>query len=275
MNRKQIIGRKFLYAISAAAVLAASSCSVHRLRDRYDEEVLNYEENRYNLYLKPETYFAVENIPRGTLDRKRTGEIFSGLEKLYSCNPGLKLKALSADDSESGEAYSMISICWEDHPPILRFWQRLFSEKSIAFTCPLDKYNSRLIKSDDSSEIYEVFVSLRQSTILPWIVQDDYEIFRIICSREITSSEWGIDDVEMLTDNRSADIQPVLNEKNDLLAYINYDEPEMSLYLYDLQAKTNSRLLDGASLPFFLPDSDNILFVSGRNNSDGISKFTI
>jgi hypothetical protein len=252
--------------------------------DRYDEQILSQQEDQFNLYARPNAP-KIRSVPQG--DGKSDGKKYSGswFEYLfswgyegksvfYTYDPIEKLCPLDLKDPEAETSYSIISICWNDRAPVLRFWQRLFNSKAVEFTCPMDSFNMRpLPEKEKGFKEYDALLTLRQGTIMPWVMMDDYEIYIVRIKKRLSDSSWSIVNVNQLTDNRFDDIQPVYSPDFKNIAYVSVvnDVPELRIMESDGKNKPLT-VAEKSSMPFYLYPSDNIIFVK---DMDGFRDFRI
>lgn len=256
--------------VAAISFIVLVSCAKTRIMDRYDEEILAQEEDRFNLYKQSGTAKAKE-VP-GDPDKPQTDEkenwfayLFSPSYKekssYYSLSEMKGLQPINMDSPDIGDKYAVMSICWNDNAPVLRFYQRLFNSKSMEFSFPLDKYNTREISRDESKVKREIIISLRQGTVLPWIMMDDYEIFKVTVSEDLKTKIWEIEKVDMLTENRIDDIQPILSESGAKIVFTSIDDGKASVNIMDSNGTNVAAIDEKASMPCFLPGGDDVIFV--------------
>jgi len=269
-----------LLAVISFTVLA--SCAKTRIKDRYDEEILTQEEDRFNLYKQANSVKARE-IP-GAPSKPQADEktnwfsyLFSGSyrEKMrfYSLSEMKGLQPLDMDSPDLSETYSIMAICWNDNAPVLRFWQRYFNSKAVEFSFPLNKNNSREISRDASTVRREIIISLRQGTMLPWIMMDDYEIFRITVNEDLKSGIWTIEKVDQLTDNRYDDVQALLSESGGEILFTTIEDDKPSVNIMDASGGHVVRIAEKASMPFYLPASNDVIFV--KEDEEGVRDFYV
>lgn len=243
--------------------------------DRYDEEILAQEEDRFNLYKQGDAVKAQE-VP-GDPSKPQTNEqenwfayLFSpnyrDKMKFYSLSEFKGLQPINMDSPDLKDKYAIMAICWRDNAPVLRFYQRLFNSKAVEFSFPLDKYNSRIVSKDESGTKREIIISLRQGTILPWIMMDDYEIFRITVNEDAKTGIWEIEKVEMLTENRIDDIQPLLSASGSKIVFTSIDDGKASVKIMDGNGTNPFTIDEKASMPCFLPGTDDVIFVKEDEN---------
>ncbi len=268
--KKKIKNNPSAFLIGLLVLLSAISlwsCSNQRVRDRFDEDVLNRQEDHYNLFFQSVDFPTGRRIPSHPVEEKMQEEstAYYRMSLLKGLEP-VRLQTL-----ENMAEYSAISICWNDGPPVLRFYQRLFNEKRMEFTAPVDKSNSRLVSEKDGVAEYEMIVALRQGTMFPWFQMDDYEIFKLQLLCHQASGQWEIKQVKMLTDNRIEDIQPVYSHDYAHIAFVRVDEEQPSLWLMNPDGSGQKMISEQASMPYFLPNSPLMIFV--RRSDEGMDFF--
>ena len=246
--------------VALCCIFLSLSCNNQRVRDRFDEAELNRREDHYNLYRRNISGLNRQRIP---FDAQKAMQMQKENDAVYYKASFLHgLEPLSYESMDNMENYGVIGICWADNPPVLRFYQRLFSSSAIAVSCPVDQHNSRIIERSKDAERHEVIVSLRQGTILPYFMMDDYEIFKLTLEHDLHSGDWSIKDVVMLTSNREENVQPMFNGSYNIIAYVQINSKgESSLWRMDADGNNKEKISDNASMPYFLPESGRLIFV--------------
>ncbi len=273
-----------LAALGVAAALLLAACRGGRIRDRHDEQVLAEAENHHNLYRR-DGDGSSEAVGIQRLAGTATATPHPEHQAIYTYSQAGLVREADATTPDADQQLAAMAIAWRDGPPILRFWQRHLNAKSIAFACPLDPYNTRPLPHDetghpptpepdgeDGAREFEVFVSLRQGTLMPWVIQDDYEIFAIRVRHHPAPDDWQILAVRQLTDNRDEDVQPVLDPGHRRLAWTVLDGETPRVMLRDLGSGAESVVAEDASLPFFLADGDGLLLVQA---AEGLRDFRV
>ena len=244
------------------------SCSKDRIMDRFDERVMSSSEDQYNLYnrdSKNRTISTLEDYIK--IPAPNSQEAFFRYKNLSHIEP---VPFVSPDFSAN---YALISVCWKKTPPVLRFWTRFLNiAKWVDLSIPLSDANSFILppegEDDINDESYCVIASIRQKTYMPWVVQDDYEIFKIKITGKLNDQgerSWRVGEITQLTDNREDDIQAVLTPDRKSIIYVSVDGNDKTLMKMDIDGGNSKMLVKDASLPYFIPDSGRLMFVKSSH----------
>ena len=263
-----------LFAIVMISFLLLS-CSKDRIMDRFDERVMSSEEDQYNLYsrdTKTKTISTLEDYI--TIPAPNSQEAYFRYKNLSDIEP---VPFVSPDFADN---YALVSVCWKKTPPVLRFWTRFLNiAKWVELSIPLSDANSFILPSkedeDINNESYCVIASIRQKTYMPWVVQDDYEIFKVKITGKINDKgerSWGVEEITQITDNRQDDIQAILSPDRKSIIYVLLDGNDKTLMKMDIDGGNPQILVKDASLPYFIPDSGRLMFVK---NSHTLRDFKI
>ncbi len=265
------IFRSWLSAVLAAfSALFWTSCSKDRIMDRHDERAMSMTEDHYNLYNGKGAAKTVTTIQeRSSLPVPEAGEIFCRYKNLSDIEP------VDVTSAKFSADYALISVCWKKSPPVLRFWTRFANvAKWVDLTIPLSDANSwRIIDNDtenDDGAAYAAIVPIRQHTYMPWIIQDDYEIFKVEIEERMDDDgnrSMVVVKIDQLTDDRVNDIQPILSPDKKSIVYVSVDGSEQKLMRMDVDGADPKIIAENASLPYFIPDSGKLLFVKNEKSS--------
>lgn len=261
--RKRLKKNDFLLLAPLILSGALLSCRQYQ-RDRWDESQIGEQENRHNLY---------RNRPE-TMSAEHLGFDRAVVMDTYVVS-GLKPDMTPVEKALSVDSYSILTVSRTSREPLLSLYKvekegdASEPQKTLLFSVPLDSSNSIITKKDPSGETYACVVSLRMRALIPFVQDDNYDLFKITLNRNHASGSWLILAVERLTNSSYGydSTQPVL-DRNKLKAYYvrrRRGGEFPSLWSIPLTGnpgqETHSTLLaENAEFPHLLPDG-KVLFV--------------
>ncbi len=234
--------------LSVGILISLCACATTYIMDRNDE-VAQISENEH------QSFYNTEDFDNRKIFSIKPTEIF------YIINDDNELSEITEKDIKYSKEFAMFGICEKNNEYVLRVWKR--------FETKFREFKINIAEHANNMKCNIVF-ALPQASIYT-SSERDYEIFNVSIIN--IKGNWEIETINQLTKNKIDDIQPVLNKKENLISYTTIEKNKYSVHQMNLSGEYIRFIAENASLPYFVPNSNNVIFV--KEEKDGFRDFYV